>query len=114
MKKISFIIAIVVFLIIINNLVRSIYSIWQKKDLAIDAQRELSFHKEENVRLKSELSYVQTQEFIEREARDKLFMGKPKESIVIGSQDEASEGKNLSNDKKEDKPNWKKWIELFF
>lgn len=113
MKKIVFVITVIVFLIIINNLVRSIYSIWQKKDLAVDAQRELNLHKEENERLKSELSYAQTQEFIEREVRDKLFMAKPKERIVIVPKED-KESRNLSNEKEEDKPNWKKWFELFF
>lgn len=112
MKKILFIIAIIVCLIIINNLVRSIYSIWQKDKLVTDAEKQLSYQKEQNERLKSELSYVQTQEFIEKEARDKLFMGKPKESIVLGSEDQRSE--KLSNNMGDSKPNWKKWVELFF
>lgn len=111
MKKTLFIVAVIVFLIIINNLVRSIYSIWQKDKLALDAEKQLSYQKEENERLKSALSYVQTQEFIEKEARDKLFMTKPNESIVLGSQE-------IQNDKspttKQNKPNWKKWVELFF
>ncbi|MBI2028622.1 MAG: septum formation initiator family protein [Candidatus Levybacteria bacterium] len=113
MKKIVFVITIIVCLIIINNLVRSIYSIWQKEDLAISAQKELDYQKELNIKLKSQLSYVQTQEFIEREARNKLFMTKPNESIVIVSKEE-KESENPSDNKRENKPNWKKWLELFF
>ena len=112
MKKTLFIVAIIVFLIIINNLVHSIYSIWQKDKLADDAEKQLIYQKEENERLKSALSYVQTQEFIEKEARDKLFMTKPNESIVLGSED-IKKNEN-SQDPKQDKPNWKKWVELFF
>lgn len=112
MKKVLFIIVVIVCLVIINNLVRSIHSIWQKNSLATDAQRELNYQKQESERLKSELSYVQTQEFIEKEARDKLFMGKSKESIVLGAQDQ--DAQNLSNNKKHNKPNWKKWLGLFF
>ena len=112
MKKTLFIIAIVVFLIIINNLVRSIYSIWQKDKLADDAEKQLAYQKGENTRLKSDLSYVQTQEFIEKEARDKLFMTKPNESIVLGSEDIQKNNK-FSNTQK-NKPNWEKWLELFF
>ena len=73
MKKTLFIATVIISLIIINNLVRSIYSIWQKDKLALDAQNKLNYQKEENERLKSALSYVETQEFIEKEARDKLF-----------------------------------------
>lgn len=112
MKKVLFIVTVIVCLIIINNLVRSIYSTWQKDKITLDAERQLGYQKQENERLKSELSYVQTQEFIERQARDKLFMGKPKESIVLDLDDK--EVKNLSNNKEDNKPNWKKWVELFF
>lgn len=112
MKKTLFIVAVIVFLIIINNLVRSIYSIWQKDKLAEDAERELSYQKEENARLKSALSYVQTQEFIEKEARNKLFMTKPNESIVLDSQD--VQKIDNSSDVKQNQPNWRKWVELFF
>lgn len=112
MKKVLFIIAVIGCLMIINNLVRSIYSIWQKNSLATDAERELNYQKQEYERLKSELSYVRTQEFIEREAREKLFMGKSKESIVLGAQNQGPE--NLSNNRGDNKPNWKKWWELFF
>ncbi len=89
---------------------RSIYSIWQKNNLAIDAQKQLNYQKQEYERLKLELSYVKTQEFIEKEAREKLFMGKPKESIVLGTEDKEA----ASNNKMVNKPNWKKWLELFF
>ena len=112
MKKALFIIAVIVCLITINNLVRSIYSIWQKEKLATDAEKQLNYQKEENERLKSELSYVQTQEFIEKQARDKLFMTRPNESVVLSSEDQGPE--NLANNKGENKPNWRKWVELFF
>ena len=112
MKKILFILVVIVFLIIINNLTRSIYSVWQKDRVALDAQKQLNYQKEENEKLKSELSYIETQEFIERQARDKLFMTKPNESIVLDSKDH--EGKNLSFDKRDNRENWRKWMELFF
>ncbi len=111
MKKILFFVAIFVCLIIINNLIRSIASIWQKEELSLNAQKELNYQKERNRRLKSELSYVQTEEFIEKQARDKLFMTKPNEAIVIVPK--ADENKILPK-KIEEKPNWRKWWELFF
>jgi cell division protein FtsB len=111
MKKISFIIIVVVLILIINNLIASIWDIWQKKDVVSQAQKELSHQKQENQRLKSALSYAKTPEFIEKEARDKLFMVKEGEQKVLLPQ--ASENpQELSN--KNNDPNWKKWIKLFF
>ena len=113
MKKIFFITTVIIFLIIVNNLVRSIYDIWNKKDFVAKAEKELSFQKEQNDRLKSQLSFVQTPEFIEKEARDKLFMVKKGEQRVLVPKD-GNSIQNPSKDGNENLPNWKKWWELFF
>lgn len=110
MRKIIFIVVVISLLVIINNLLRSIYDVWQKKDFVTQAQKELEFQKQENQRLKSALSYSQTQEFIEREARDKLFMVKKDEQKVLIPQ-ESGTSQGLQEDKT---PNWKKWWNLFF
>jgi cell division protein FtsB len=87
------------------------YDIWQKKDYIMQAQKELSLQKQENQRLKSALSYSQTQEFIEKQARDKLFMVKKGEQKVL-IQQEAENPQDLL--KKDNGSNWKKWWNLFF
>ena len=110
MRKIIFIIIVVILLFIINDLVRSAYDIWQKKDFVKQAQKELSIQKQENQRLKSVLSYAQTQEFIEKEARDKLFMVKEGEQRILLSKD----SEEAVQEKKESLPNWKQWWNLFF
>src|SRR3990172_9501193 len=111
MKKIIFIIIVVILLFIINNLVNSVFNIWQKKDVVTQAQKELEYQKQENQRLKSALSYSQTQEFIEKEARNKLFMVKEGEQKVLIPK-ELEESQGLS--KESNGPNWKKWWNLFF
>lgn len=109
-KKILFFAAIIVCIITIQNLARSIYDLWHKQDLVVSAKKDLEREKEKNQRLRSELSYVQSQEFIESEARNKLFMVKPGESGVIVPPD-------LIKEKEEKReilvPNWQKWINLF-
>ena len=110
MKKVLFCVIVIIFLFIINGLARSIYDIWQKKDFVTEAQKELSFQKQENQRLKSALSYSQTQEFIEKEARDKLFMVKKGEQRILLSKDT----QETVQETKEMLPNWKQWWNLFF
>src|SRR3989338_11286080 len=109
MKKVIFIITVVILILIINGLARSMYEMWQKKDFTAQTQKELDFQKQENQRLKSALSYSQTQEFIEREARDKLFMVKEGEQKVLIPQ----ESENSQEILKDNDPNWKKWWNLF-
>lgn len=109
-KKILYIIVVVVCLLIINGLIRSIYDLWKKQDLVVSAKDELNKEKQKNQELKAQLVYVQSDEFIEEEARNKLFMVKPGESDVIVPEE-------LLQKKEEKKvvivPNWQQWVNLF-
>lgn len=110
MKRVIFFIILIVSMFIIKNLVSSIYNLWQKQDLIVSAQKELENEKERNQEIKSKLSYVKSQEFIEEEARNKLFLVKEGEKEILLPPLPSSQ------DKKQEppKPNWKKWMELFF
>lgn len=109
-KKVAYIITIIVCIVIINGLVHSIYDLWKKQDLVVKAQEDLNREKQKNQELKAQLSYVQSEEFVEEAARDKLFMVKPGESGVIIPEE-------LIQKKKEKVvvvlPNWQQWINLF-
>ena len=112
MKKILFIVAIVASIFIINSLVRSIYDLWGKQDLITKAQKELDSEKRENKELKSKLSQAQSSKFVEEEARNKLLLIKPGEQQVIIPQDLLSSSDSAK--KKDTRPNFRKWWDLFF
>ena len=82
-KKIAYIIVVVILFAMINNLAHAIYSTWQKQDLIKKAQQDLTDVKNENLQLKSDLARVQKPQFIESEARDKLYLTKPGETIIV-------------------------------
>ncbi len=109
-KKFFYFVVIIISLITIQNLVRSIYNLWNKQDLVVKAKKDLDREKQENQQLKTELSYVKSQEFIEEEARNKLFMVKPGESGVIVPQDLI---KKKEVKKEIELSNWQQWINLF-
>lgn len=113
MKKILFIIIVVVLLFITKDLTQSIFEIWQKKDFVNQAEQELSYQKQENQRLKSELSYSKTSEFVEKEARDKLFMVKQGEQRVLVPKDSENADQNPQA-RGANLPNWQQWWNLFF
>ena len=109
-KKVAFFITIVVCLVVINSLAHSIFDLWNKQDVVVRARQELDQEKQKNEELKVQLGYVKSNEFVEEEARNKLFLVKPGESDVIIPQ-------NLIK-KKEVKPPppppvWKQWVNLF-
>jgi cell division protein FtsB len=111
-KKIIFIATVVIFLLIINGLFRSIIDTWHKQDLLTQAEKKLEQEKQLNQKLKAQLSVADSKEFIEEQARNKLFMGRPGEQPVIIPE-------NLLKQKEKKKvvdvrPNYQKWWDLFF
>jgi cell division protein FtsB len=112
MKKAIYIGAVIVLLLMINGLLHSIYDIWHKQDLLTSAQKQLDREKLENQKLKGELSYAQTPQFIEEQAHNKLFLVKPGEQEVLISQ--TLKNQNQPQKKVQNVPNWQKWLQLFF
>ncbi|OGH14739.1 MAG: hypothetical protein A2687_02705 [Candidatus Levybacteria bacterium RIFCSPHIGHO2_01_FULL_38_26] len=114
MKKILFFATVLISFFVINNLARSIYDIWQKRDLVVEAELELAKQKQENQSLQSELVYVESEEFVEETARNKLLLVKPGEQEVLIHQDLIKEVSSSSANIQKVDPSWKKWWKLFF
>lgn len=76
----------------------------------------------ENQTLEERITYFSTKEFREQEAREKLGLKKPEETVVAikesaGQENVTSQGpsNNTTVDQEEDeKPNFQKWWALFF
>ena len=109
-KKILFVFVIIVCLIVIQGLIRSIYDLWNKQDVVVKAQKELDKEKEENRRLKAQLIFVKSNDFVEQEARNNLFLVKPGESGVIVPE-ELIKKRRIKREIVS--PNWQQWINLF-
>lgn len=113
-KKIGFFLIIIVSLFIINNLVHSIYTLWQKQHLVDDMRLEVDRQKQENQALKNKLNSIENPQFIEEEARNKLFLVKPGEQIVVLSEKDLQATISGMPKAQDTRPNWKKWWDLFF
>lgn len=114
MKKLLYLLIIIISVLIINNLIRSTYNLWQKHDLITQAEKQLIRQKTENDRLKDQLARVKRADFIEEEARNKLFMVKPGEKVVLmGEFDEPPEASDTKSITKVD-PVYKQWWNVFF
>ena len=113
-KKIAFFIIIIASLFIINNLVQSIYALWQKKGIVENARIEVEEEKKKNLELKNKLEQVGDPQFVEEEARNRLFLTKPGEQVVVLSDKVFEATKSAKIEPVDTRPNWKRWWDLFF
>ncbi|MBI5045307.1 MAG: septum formation initiator family protein [Candidatus Levybacteria bacterium] len=114
MKRILYVIIFIFSLFIINNLLRSIYNLWQKNDLISDAVSQLNKEKREYEKLSDQLDRVKKIDFVEEEARNKLFLVKPGERMVILG-DVKKEGNRTGSESKQYSFHpWGEWIQFLF
>ena len=111
MKRIVFVILVIFLVGIIINLSISIATLWSKKDLLTTASQQLAKEQKEQAFLQKELKRVNDPSFIEQEARDKLFLGKPGDVLVLIPTASPSATQKESGD---NKPIWQQWWEVFF
>ena len=114
MKRLVFLAIVIASLLLIQSLIRSIYTLWQKQALLVEAQKELEAQKRENQDIKHKLELAQTSGFIEQEARNKLFLLKPGESSVMIDKLAMLRIIEKKTKQQQEKPNWQQWWELFF
>lgn len=68
----------------------------------------------ENKQLKKKLSEIESAEFIEQQARDKLGLGKPGEVVVIIPEEKLKEVMGASQSAEVARlPNWLGWLRVF-
>lgn len=87
-----------------------VIKLWKTGGLVAEAQKEVQDLQEEQKELSAKLAYVNSPEFVEKEARDKLGYGREGETILI-LPDQNSVPSNASATAGE--ANWKKWWDLY-
>jgi cell division protein FtsB len=90
-----------------GNVVR----LWKAGRWVEEATQSVKEAQEENQRLKAKLGEVQTPEFMEREAREKLGYGREGEIVLVMPDEQNSKSEILSS--KEDEANWVRWRQLY-
>lgn len=99
-------------LYLIISFSRDLVGLLQKGKEIEKFQLKLEKSLTENRDLKKQLEYVNTFEFVEKEAREKLGMSKEGETVIILPEN-IKELANRKEEKKEDVPIWKQWVQLF-
>lgn len=108
--------SLVVFVILASSLVKSVKRIRIGDDVIEKTKVKIEKTEEENKKLSEQLQITQSEEFMEKQLRDKMGLAKEGEILLVLP--EASIVKKLSPqipDEEETKPktNLQKWMELF-
>lgn len=112
MKKIILPIFIIIFLLfVIRGLVASIITRSQNQDITVTLEEDYKNKQKQNAYLKEKLAYAKSNEFIEKEARNKLGLVREGEYIILGPPLKVARSEKVVF---ENDPNWKKWYTLFF
>ena len=97
-----------VLLVIMVRLGGNVWRLWKAGERIKQAEAEVDKETQENKQLKARLAQVQSPEFIEKEAREKLGLGKPGEEIVVLPEVSAMPVVPVIEE-----PNWRKWWKLY-
>jgi cell division protein DivIC len=115
-KKILIILAIILVLFIAYKLIRQITDAIRSGD-RLSSQAETVFNLEaKNKKLKQKLSEVQSKQFIEEQARNKLGLGRSGETVVIIPDEKLKAVLGASNSayEKPRLPNYLGWFRVFW
>ncbi|MCH7952219.1 septum formation initiator family protein [Patescibacteria group bacterium] len=78
-------------------------------------QEAVSRLEKEQQELASQLEHVTSEEFVEKEAREKLLMRRPGEMVVLlPEEDQVDTAEKGEQEVDENLANWEKWAKLFF
>lgn len=113
---IGLIASIVIFLILVSSLVKSLKRIAEGRAIVMRNEAKLEKIQKENEKLEEQLKIIQSDEFVEKQLRNKLGLVKEGEIVVVLP--EAEIVKKLSpvipeEEEVKPKPNWQRWVELF-
>lgn len=114
-KKISLGLIILVSLVVAYNLLTQIMGAAKYGERLSQAAETLYELEIKNKELKKKLSDIQSPEFIEKEARNKLGLSKKGETVVVITEEKIKQILGASGSAQEVRlPNWLGWFRVFF
>lgn len=102
--------------LVIFNAAKTSWDIYKKSERLTRLEQEVVALREQKSALERKASEVQTPEFIEKEARDRLKMTRPGEKIVILPAEEVVNKGDMGDkgDRGDVTPVWRQWVSLIF
>lgn len=113
MKQLTTLLLLGFGLYLIASFSHSLYELWNKQEAVTRQQQKVNQAQETNNKLKNELRYVQSDEFVEEQAREKLGMAKEGETVVIIQDKALQEATKSAIPTPTPLPNAMQWLSLF-
>lgn len=113
------ILALLLGIYFIVALSRDLLDLLSKRERIFQEEAEVTKLEQEQRELAEKLQYVSGDEFVEKEAREKLLMGKPGEVVMLlpPENDQTGQTGPISDKDQssvnEESANWKKWAQVF-
>lgn len=101
---------IIILAFVLRNTISEFSTIKENGSYVDKLQNQLTEETNRNKFLEEQLKFVQTDDFIEQESREKLGLVKQGEVVV---QEKFKPRIEQKIEEKVNKPNWKQWLELF-
>jgi cell division protein DivIC len=115
---VAYYLTILLLILFATSLVRNVLK-FQKVNAKLEkAKEQLSLTEKENTKIKEKLKSVQTEAYMEKQARDKLGLAKEGEIVLVLPDKDFLKSISPSKHQVEVEalplPNWQKWLKLFF
>lgn len=115
LSKTVLIFILIVVIIIAYNLISQIINTLKSGERLTQAAERLQTLQNQNKELKKQLEYIQTPEFIEKQARDKLGLAKKGETMVVIPEEKIDTVLGTSKSAQTSRlPNYQGWLKLFW
>ena len=113
-RKLLSVAILAVSIFLVTSLAKQVWSTVENSQRLDQARVKLAQEEGKNTQLKDTLSYLESNNFVEREARDKLGLSKTGETVVIIPQEVLAKQVSSPKDLSTEIPNWQRWWRLFF
>ncbi len=108
-KKIAVVVVCIALVILVRNILGSIFSTHERAQILRQLQAELASKKEQEAVLQQKLTLAKTDAFVESQARSKLGLVREGEKIVADEKIRPAEPDIVPPEP----PNWQKWLNIF-
>jgi cell division protein FtsB len=109
-RKFYQIAVIIVSLLVINGLSRNFLELWQQKKRVERVEQDVADLEQKEVELRGQLRYFQSDEYVEKIAREKLLLGKEGETVLLLPTIFLSQPPITDRQSLDIVPFWKRWF----